>query len=144
MLFNSIDFLFFFPITTTIYFILPKKVRYIWLLFSSYYFYMGWNAKYVFLLLGVTVITYLSGLLMDIADKLGGKKNQKLKKGCAGGAIVLNLLLLCYFKYMNYLIGILNQIRGGGITAGRTNSSHEYSSSGWDFFFYFSGIELCN
>ena len=129
MLFNSIDFLFFFPITTTIYFILPKKVRYIWLLFSSYYFYMGWNAKYVFLLLGVTVITYLSGLLMDIADKLGGKKNQKLKKGCAGGAIVLNLLLLCYFKYMNYLIGILNQIRGGGYY-GRQNQFQP-----WIFFF---------
>ena len=41
MLFNSIDFLIFFPIVTAIYLILPKKVKYIWLLIASFYFYMS-------------------------------------------------------------------------------------------------------
>ncbi len=114
MLFNSIDFLIFFPITTIIYFIIPKKIRYIWLLLSSYYFYMGWNAKYAILLFGVTTITYLSGILMDKIEKFEQNENsQNWRKICAGGCIVVNLLILCYFKYLNYFINIVNQIWGG-------------------------------
>ena len=69
MLFNSIHFLVFFPIVTLIYFIIPKKIRYIWLLAASYYYYMCWNAKYALLLLFSTAVTYLSGLLMDSFEK---------------------------------------------------------------------------
>lgn len=43
MLFNSIDFLFFFPIVTVIFFVVPKRLRILWLLVVSYYFYMSWN-----------------------------------------------------------------------------------------------------
>lgn len=43
MLFNSIDFLVFFPIVVSVFFIIPKKLRYIWLLIASYYFYMSWQ-----------------------------------------------------------------------------------------------------
>ena len=57
MLFNSIDFLVFFPIVVLIYFIIPIKLRYIWLLVASYYFYMSWNAKYVILILFSTIVT---------------------------------------------------------------------------------------
>ena len=45
MLFNSIDFLIFFPIVTLLYFTLPKRVRWVWLLIASYYFYMSWNPR---------------------------------------------------------------------------------------------------
>ena len=65
MLFNSYDFMLFFPIVVAIYFFVPKKVRYIWLLLASYYFYMGWNAKYAILIGISTLITYLSGLLIE-------------------------------------------------------------------------------
>lgn len=64
MLFNSTDFLIFFPIVTLIYYVIPHKVRYLWLLGCSYYFYMCWNPKYIVLLLFSTVVTYLSGLIM--------------------------------------------------------------------------------
>ena len=40
MLFNSLDFLIFFPIVTLLYFIIPRKVRYLFLLAASYSFYM--------------------------------------------------------------------------------------------------------
>ena len=40
MLFNSIQYLMFFPVVTLLYFVIPKKVRYLWLLASSYFFYM--------------------------------------------------------------------------------------------------------
>lgn len=64
MLFNTIDYIVFFVIAVIVYFILPKKVRYIWLLLASYYFYMNWNAKYALLLFASTAVTYCSGLLI--------------------------------------------------------------------------------
>ncbi|KAI4448104.1 hypothetical protein C823_002623 [Eubacterium plexicaudatum ASF492] len=64
MLFNSFRFFIFFPIVTVIYFIVPKKVRYLWLLAASYYFYMSWNAKYAVLIAFSTAVTWLSGILL--------------------------------------------------------------------------------
>ena len=58
MLFNSLEFLLFLPVVTALYFVIPKKVRYIWLLLSSYFFYMCWNAKYALLMLFSTAVTY--------------------------------------------------------------------------------------
>ena len=75
MLFNSFSFIIFFPIVTLLYFVIPHKFRYIWLLIASYYFYMNWNAVYVLLLLASTVITYTGGLLIDAAEAGKEKKN---------------------------------------------------------------------
>ncbi|MCQ2527175.1 MAG: MBOAT family protein, partial [Lachnospiraceae bacterium] len=69
MFFNSLSFLIFFPLVVLIYFIIPRKVRYIWLLIASYYFYMSWNAKYAVLLLGSTVVTYLCGIMLSRCKK---------------------------------------------------------------------------
>nr|DAJ00481.1 MAG TPA: hypothetical protein [Caudoviricetes sp.] len=72
MLFNSYDFMLFFPIVIAVYFIIPKKVRYIWLLITSYYFYMGWNPQYAILIAISTVITYFSGVLIDRYNQRAG------------------------------------------------------------------------
>ena len=69
MLFNSVGFLIFFPIVLLVYYVIPKKIRYLWLLAASYYFYMCWNAKYAVLLFTSTVITYASGLLLEKAKQ---------------------------------------------------------------------------
>ena len=50
MLFNSIDFLLFFPLVTAVCFLLPHRARWVWLLIVSYYFYMCWNARYALLI----------------------------------------------------------------------------------------------
>ena len=65
VLFNSLHFLVFFPIVTLIYFLIPQKVKYLWLLAASYYFYMCWNPKYALLMLTSTGITFLSGLAIQ-------------------------------------------------------------------------------
>ena len=67
MLFNSLQFLLFFPIVVLFYFIIPQQVRWVWLLVASYYFYMCWNAKYALLMATSTAITWLSGLLIALA-----------------------------------------------------------------------------
>lgn len=101
MLFNSIEFLIFFPVICILYFIIPHRVRYIWLLIASYYFYMCWNAKYAILLIISTVITYLSGLFI-------AKTNHK--KLCVALSFIINLAILVFFKYSNFLIENINSI----------------------------------
>ena len=45
MVFNSVQFLIFFPLVTLLYFVLPQRVRWVWLLAASYYFYLCWNPR---------------------------------------------------------------------------------------------------
>lgn len=109
MLFNSYNFLVFFPIVVLLYFLIPKKVRYIWLLIASYYFYMGWNAKYALLLLTSTLITYVSGLLLSW-EKIGDKI--KWKKCVVAVSFCLNLSILFFFKYFDFAIVNINRVLG--------------------------------
>ncbi len=104
MLFNSIQFLIFFPIVVLIYFLIPQKYRYIWLLITSYFFYMCWNAKYAILLLFSTIVTYACGLLIDRY-----KKNKKLKITFLTISLILNLSILFVFKYFDFIIDNINR-----------------------------------
>lgn len=104
MLFNSIDFLIFFPIVVLIYLIVPRKLKYIWLLIASYYFYMSWNAKYVVLILFSTLITYFSGILIEKAPDIGRKK------AVVAVSFLANLSVLGFFKYFDFFIHNLNKI----------------------------------
>ena len=115
MLFNSIDFVIFFPIVVLIYFIIPKKIRYLWLLAASYYFYMCWNAKYALLLLTSTVITYTSGLLLERvkhSDTIKTGQKVRFKKWIVAMSFILNLGILFYFKYIDFALNILIKILG--------------------------------
>ncbi len=106
MIFNSFHFLAFFPIVVLVYFIVPKKVRYIWLLVASYYFYMCWNVKYVLLLLFSTVTTWLAGWLIGVC------RNSKGKKLSVAGCVVINLGILFGFKYLDFFINSCNKVLG--------------------------------
>ena len=112
MLFNSLHFLLFFPLVVLIYFVLPRKIRWIWLLVSSYYYYMSWNAKYTILLAGSTLITWLSGLLIDRCGKSEQDRNksEKHKKWLVFLSFFLNLSILFIFKYFNFGVSALNKI----------------------------------
>lgn len=112
MLFNSVEFLLFFPLVTTIYFVLPAKTKHIWLLISSYYFYMCWNVKYVLLIFMSTLITYISGILIEKVKttNLEIKRKDSLKKWIVAGSFISNLGILFFFKYMNFTIGILMKV----------------------------------
>ncbi len=73
MLFSSLKFLIFFPIVTLTYYLVPRRLRIFWLLISSYYFYMSWNAKYAVLLAICTVVSYLFALAIGASDKVSVK-----------------------------------------------------------------------
>lgn len=87
----------FFPIVVVIYFLLPKKISYLWLLAASYYFYMGWNAKYALLLLVSTTITYVSGILIQW---LNDRHPDKIcaKKWVVAGSFISNLAILFFLN----------------------------------------------
>ena len=67
MLFNSLKFLIFFPVAALLYYLVPPRWRYIWLLIISYFFYGCFAWRYIFIMLGVTVITFAAGLLIERA-----------------------------------------------------------------------------
>ena len=118
MLFNSIDFIIFFPIVLLIYFIIPDKIKYLWLLVSSYYFYMCWNAKYALLILASTVVTYLSGIMMEKVKGNTSDEHKKeiQKKWIVAGSFIINLGILFYFKYFNYSLEMAGNILSlGGV-----------------------------
>lgn len=104
MLFNSVDFLIFFPVVTLIYFIVPGKVRYIWLVAASYYFYMCWNAKYVFLLLTSTVVTWFCGWLIYSIKK------PVMRRLVLAACLCGNLGILFLFKYFDFFMTNCNRV----------------------------------
>ena len=117
MLFNSYDFMFFFPIVLLVYFVIPKKLRYIWLLIVSYYFYMGWNAKYAILLAISTVVTYICGYLFEIIDAKKPEKREVYRKIVLAAGCAINLGILGFFKYFDFIINNINSVVGRfGIT----------------------------
>lgn len=106
MLFNSIPFLIFFPIVALGYFLIPHRVRYIWLLFASYFFYMCWNPRYALLMGTSTLITYASGILIEQSE------TTKQKKMWVALSLVSNFSILFFFKYFDFAIDNLNRILG--------------------------------
>lgn len=105
MLFNSIDFLIFFPVVLFVYFFIPKKARYIWLLITSYYFYMSWNPTYALLIAFSTVITYLSGIIIARVSSSSDENRKAFKKKAAvAGSFIINLAILVVFKYSGFLL----------------------------------------
>lgn len=103
MVFNSFQFLVFFPIVIITYFIIPNKAKQLWLLLCSYFFYMSWNAKYGLLLLGITMLTYIAGIII-------GKQKERNGKMAIAISVVISLGILFYFKYINFALGLLGSI----------------------------------
>lgn len=91
--FNSIEFLLFFPLVATAYFLIPHRWRWIWLLGASYFFYASWNPKYIVVLLAMTAIGYVSGRLLE-QQTLSGTRRFILSLG-----LLASLGTLFFFKY---------------------------------------------
>ncbi|MCR4739198.1 MAG: MBOAT family protein [Lachnospiraceae bacterium] len=111
MLFNSLEFIIFLPAVLLIYFILPEKIRYIWLLISSYYFYMCWNAEYAVLIFVSTLVTYICGVMLERSGD-GRDKPARYRKICLAISVTINLLILFFFKYFGFALGIAKGLLG--------------------------------
>ena len=101
MLFSSNVFLFaFLPAVLLTYYICPVRFRNPVLLLFSLFFY-GWGEPvYLFLMIGDILLNYICGRLIMVQRSKGGTGKSALVLG-----VVLNLLLLAYFKYAGFLLG---------------------------------------
>jgi D-alanyl-lipoteichoic acid acyltransferase DltB (MBOAT superfamily) len=125
MLFNSLQFLIFFPIVTLGYFLLPHRLRWVWLLLASCLFYMAFIPIYIFILLITILIDYFAGILIE--KSVGKKKKIYLIISIISTCAVLfifkyfnffnsNFSAFAGFLHLNYPIGIINIILPIGLS----------------------------
>lgn len=101
MVFSSITFLYYFlPILILVYYIVPSKLRNITILIFSLAFYFYGEPKYVLLLVASFTLNYLFAKMIY--------KNKSKTYLMIG--VIINILILVYFKYTNFLIFNVNQI----------------------------------
>jgi alginate O-acetyltransferase complex protein AlgI len=95
MLFNSAQFLVFFPIVVALYFVFPARYRWGLLLVASAYFYMAFVPWYIFVLLYLIVLDYVLGRMIESRE--GHSRRILLIV-----SIAANLGTLFLFKYFNF------------------------------------------
>ncbi len=113
MVFSSLTFLFIFlPICLLIYYISPRKIRNLVLFIFSLMFYSWGEPKYILLMIFSTLFNYIIGLLIY-------KKRQEGQYGKSKNylifSVIVNLGILGFFKYSNFLITNINSILGRNI-----------------------------
>ncbi len=106
MLFSSYSFcIIFLPLLVVIYYIIPEKWRNYLLLLVSLFFYAWGGPKYLLVMLLSIGVNYGAGLLLDRFRDLS-----VCRKWIIAAAIVLNLGLLGYYKYTDFMIGNVNAV----------------------------------
>jgi alginate O-acetyltransferase complex protein AlgI len=123
MLFSSVIFLFFFlPCAWAAYYLSWKGSRNFILLLASLVFYVWGEREYVFVLLLSILINYLIGISFCFLDQLPGKETPEFDSASSISAvntlrarkfiliigITLNLALLGFYKYVNFLVSNLD------------------------------------
>jgi alginate O-acetyltransferase complex protein AlgI len=112
MLFNSIQFLSFFPLFLLAYWaVRPQSSRKLLLLIGSFYFYAVWSVAYSALLFASIVINYVASQAILTAP------HQRVKKLFLLLSIVVNLGILFFFKYYNFFVEDLANPLGMGLPA---------------------------
>ncbi|MDY7021042.1 MAG: MBOAT family protein [Cyanobacteriota bacterium] len=116
MLFNSPEFIFLFlPVTLLIFIYISYSSSYKigigWLVVASLFFYSWWNPPYLLLLVFSIVFNYFVGSILSRNQQRTNHKKLLLALG-----ISINLALIGYFKYTNFLVDTLNAISGSNLS----------------------------
>jgi alginate O-acetyltransferase complex protein AlgI len=99
MLFCSREFAIFFAVVFVLYWLLPWPRARVWLLLAaSFAFYASWSWLLALLICATTAADYVVARGMDAWP---APLHRKL---LLGGSLVMNLGLLCYFKYANFFL----------------------------------------
>jgi len=107
MVFSSTLFLFrFLPIFMILYFLAPGRIKNVLLLLGSLFFYAWGEPVYVLLMLFSTISDYAHGLI------IGKVRAKGLKKFFLITSVLINVGILCFFKYADFLVGTINQVAG--------------------------------
>ena len=110
MVFSSLLFLFrYLPFVLVLYFICPKKLRNLLLFVVSLIFYAWGEPIYVVLMIFSTLVDYTHGLLVARYKAAGNTRAAKL---VVASSMIINLALLGFFKYYDFLAGTVNSLIG--------------------------------
>lgn len=113
MVFSSLLFLFYYLVVVLLlYFLVPRRWKNALLLIVSLFFYAWGEPVYVLVMMGVIVLDYVLGLRIQAHKDAG---NLRGARRALVICVVLNLAILAFFKYTNFLIGNLNAIPGVSI-----------------------------
>src|SRR5262245_2075917 len=104
MVFNSLQFLWFFVVVYALYRLLPAvssverahRAQNWLLLVASYYFYAAWDYRFLALLMASTIVDYTCGQVM------GRMVNERRRRLVMWLSIGFNLTILGFFKYFNF------------------------------------------
>lgn len=121
MPFNSFQFFVFFPAAGLLYYAVPKKYRWVWLLAVSVFFYLFAGLKFFAFLLCTTATSYFAGLAMGKADAkqsllfasggpgLAKEEKKQIRAECrqskkrvAAAVFAVNFGVLAVLKYANF------------------------------------------
>lgn len=110
MVFSSVLFLFrFLPIFMICYFLVPRKMKNLVLFLGSLVFYAWGEPVYIFLMLFSTISDYVWGRLIE---EYRGKDHSRIFLLCSIG---INLFILGFFKYADFLLQTVNTVFGTSI-----------------------------
>jgi len=104
VLFNSFQFVVFFPFVVLFYYLIPQRFRWVMLLTASYYFYMCWKAEYIILIIISTMVDYYAGIMMARHPTRHGRRPYLIL------SLAANLGLLFSFKYFNFFNDSLRSV----------------------------------
>ena len=106
MLFNSLQFLLFFPVVTLLYFLFPQRYRWLLLLTASCVFYCAFYPPYILILFFTIAVDYVTGIYIEKSE--GARRKQFLIM-----SIIANVGVLAIFKYFNFFLNNLNHLLHG-------------------------------
>jgi len=101
MLFNSFEFIIFFIVVLGLYFIIPQRYKWVFLLVASFYFYMSWEPKYIILILIFILINFYAALFMEKTEKVFIRRLLLIISLFASFGILFSFK---YFNFFNTLI----------------------------------------
>lgn len=132
MSFTTFEFFLFALMALVVYYIIPKKVRWVWLLILSYMYYFSYHVTTVWMMILTTAVTYTGGILLgklnsEKPDKDADRETKKAfkkditnkKKKVVLCVILLSFGVLAVCKYTNFMIGNINGILSAFGSSGR-------------------------
>lgn len=96
MLFNSLEFLLFFPVVTFLYFFVRHQRRWVILLVASAIFYMAFVPSYILILAFTILVDYFAGILIENSPA-------SRRKVWLAISLITNVAFLGFFKYFNFI-----------------------------------------
>ena len=98
MLFDSAAYILFLILVVLIYWRLPFRKQNYMLLAASYFFYGWWDWRFLFLMVGSTLVDYL------VARKIASASDERTRRFLLYFSLILNFSFLGVFKYFNFFV----------------------------------------